>query len=169
MDESPYMTDRSWDARNLPMPPETMQALQRFLMESLLVAALIHSYHVDALRDPQLRMDPALERFNLIEVNELHHQIAALGASLRLQQGDPRAMNSLGYNLAGFLENRQAALQASRNLSPRTRQNPNVQRLMPLVQQSNQMVQQNLPVLTQAIQASGVSATPGPLLIGRPH
>lgn len=150
-------------------PALPLQAVEQFLIQSLPLAAVAHSFHVDAMRDPRLHRDPAIDEFNLIELNELHHQVAALGALLRMQQGDASALASLGYNLAGFLENREAALRAGPRLPPTALQNPAMRQVMALIQQTNQMIQQYMPAIMQTIQASGVTDTPGPLLIGRPE
>ncbi len=142
--------------------------VQRFLSEALPVAAVAHSFHVDALADPAVVQDPQYQRFNLIELNELHHQIAAVGALMRLQMGDPTALRSLGMNLVGFIQNRQAALQVAQNFSPTVMANPANQAMMSLVQQSNQQVMQNWPVLLQTLSASQ-PPTPGPLLVRQPY
>ncbi|MFZ5817318.1 MAG: hypothetical protein ACOY93_18805 [Bacillota bacterium] len=144
-----------------------VQAVERFLMESLPVAAVAHSYHVDALRNPAIQADPVFQRFSLIELNELHHQIAAVGSLLRLQAGDPRAAESLAHNLAGFVQNRQAALRLVPQFSPLVRQNRALRNMMALTQRSNQQVAQNWPVISRTLAAAAAPA-PGPLLVGRP-
>jgi predicted RNase H-like nuclease len=141
--------------------------VQRFLMEALPVAAIAHSFHVDALADPALQSDSQYQRFSLIELNELHHQIAALGALMRLQMGDPTALRSLGMNLVGFIQNRQAALQVAQGFSPAIMANHANQVMMSLLQQSNQQVTQNWPVLAQTLTAMQAPA-PGPLMVGKP-
>lgn len=144
-----------------------LAAIQQFLTEGLPLTALAHSFHVDALLDPSIRANPVFQQFSLVELNELHHLIAAQGALLRIQLGDPGGLRSLGVNLAGFLQNRQAGLQLSAALPPAVRQNPAVQATLSLIQQTQQQVVQNLPIISQAIAVSGAPA-PGPLLIGRP-
>lgn len=150
------------------MPARTrlpMAELERFMMEGLPVAAVAHSFHVDALMDPRVQADPAFQQFSMIELNELHHQVAALGAHIRHQIGDPTAMQSLGMNLAGFVQNRQAALQMVPQFSPATMQNPAVQVMMGLTEVSNEQIAQNWPVLTRAMGATRAPA-PGPMLVG---
>lgn len=142
--------------------------VQRFLFEALPVAAIAHSYHVDALADPVVQQDPQYQRFSLIELNELHHQVAALGALMRLQMGDQTALRNLGMNLVGFIQNRQAALQVAQNFSPSVLANPANQVLMGLVQQSNQQVAQNWPVLMQTLSATQ-PPVPGPLMVRQPQ
>lgn len=139
-------------------------ALYRFAMEAMPVAAVAHSYHIDALMDPRLQDDPAFQEFSEIELNELHHQVSTLGALLRHNMGDPTALNSLGVNLAGFLENRRAALAVSRRFSPEVRANPAVQEMMRLTELSNAQVAANLPVIEQAL-AAAQSEDPGALLV----
>lgn len=152
-----------------PAPARTrlpMAELERFMMEGLPVAAIAHSFHVEALTDPRVQADPAFQQFSMIELNELHHQVAALGAHLRHMMGDPTAMQSLGLNLAGFLQNRQTAMQMVPRFAPTTVQNPAVQVMMGLTEVSNEQVAQNWPVLTQALAATR-APVPGPMLVGR--
>lgn len=161
---SPAIYGTGWRGRPAPPPAQVPQELVRFLNESMPMGAIAHSHHVDALADPAIGKEPTFQRFSLIELNELHHQVAALGAVLRMQQGDPTAFKSLGYNLAGFLQNRAAALEAARNLPEAVKQNPHVRRMMALIQQSNQRVQQMMPLLQEVIRRSGATG-PGPLLV----
>jgi len=148
-----------------PMP---WRAMVQFMSEGLPVAAVAHSYHVDALTDPQLREDPTFQEFSLIELNELHHQIGAMGAMIRLSQGDPSALRSLGTNLAGFLQNREAALATAAQFPPAVAENPAVQQVMRLTELSNQQIVQNWPVLQQALTMAAGPA-PGPLLVAPHH
>ncbi|MFZ5825789.1 MAG: hypothetical protein ACOY94_15940 [Bacillota bacterium] len=141
-----------------------LAAMERFLLESLPVAAVAHSYHVEALRNPILQRDPAYQRFSLIELNELHHQIAAYGDLIRMQQGDPTAADNLAFNLAGFLQNRQAAMRMLPQLSPAARSHPAMQRVMGLMQVSNQQVAGNNQLLNQTF-AMTDAPVPGPLLV----
>lgn len=136
-------------------------------MNSMPLAAVAHSFHVDALHDPKLQDDPAFQRFSLIELNELHHQVAAMGSLLRMQMGDRSALQSLGANLMGFLANRQLGLQAAQQLPASVRQDPRVMTVMQLTEMSNQQVAQYMPVLAQTVQMSG-APTMMPLLVGRP-
>lgn len=138
--------------------------VERFLLEGMPVAAIAHSFHVDALADPALRRDPLFQRFSVIELNELHHQVAALGAIQRLKMGDQTALTSLGLNLAGFLQNRQAALALAQQFRPAVLQHPALRAMFSLVQQSNQQIAANWPVVQQAILATGAPA-PGPMLV----
>jgi len=144
-----------------------LQEIQQFLLSATPVAAVAHSHHVDALSNPTLRADPTFQQFSLAELNELHHQVAALGSLLRLQMGDAGAARSLGYNLAGFLQNRQIGLQLGQRLSPTARNNPSVQALMQLTQVSNQQIAANQNVLNRTLAATGAAA-PGPLLVRDP-
>ncbi len=144
------------------------EGVTEFMVDALPVAAVAHSHHIDALADPRLQQNPEFQRFSLIELNELHHQIGAMGALMRLSQGDTAALRSLGTNLAGFLQNRQAAMQVAGRFPPVVTQNPSVQQMMQLTQQSNQQIARNWPVLQQALSASRGPA-PGPLLIGAPR
>lgn len=140
-------------------------ALQQFMNEATPVAAMAHSYHVDALMDPRIDADPVFQEFSLIELNELHHQVAAMGALQRLMMGEPGALQSLGVNLAGFLQNRQAAMSLVPQFPPYVTRNPSVQKMMKLTQQSNKQVAANLPVIQQTLNAAGAPA-PGPMLVG---
>lgn len=140
-------------------------ALERFLNEGMPGAAVAHSYHVDALMDPRVGSDPTFQAFSLIELNELHHQVAAMGALERLKMGEPDALRSLGTNLVGFLQNRQAALSLVPDFPPYVTRNPSVQRMMQLIQQSNQQVAANMPLIQQTLQAADGRA-PGPMLVG---
>lgn len=144
-----------------------LSAVTQFLNSGLPVAAVAHSFHVRALMDPSLRSIPAFQQFSLVELNELHHQIAALGALIRLQQGDSSALTDLGTNLAGFLQNRLIGLQVTQALPAQVLQSPSIQAMMALTNLSNQQVLQNLPVLSQALVTSGAPA-PGPLAVGAP-
>lgn len=138
--------------------------VQRFILESLPGAAVAHSYHVDALLDPMVQTSPAFQRFSLIELNELHHQVAALGALIRLQQGDPTALRALGTNLAGFVQNRLAALRELARVPAAVRSHPDVQRVEALVMESNRELLRQLPTIQQVIRLSG-AVIPGPLLV----
>jgi hypothetical protein len=138
--------------------------VQEFVMESMPVAAVAHSFHVDALSDPRFQSDPNFQMFSLIELNELHHQVAAFGSLLRLQMGDKTALQSLGRNLTGFLANRQLGLQAAQRLPANIRQDPRMMTVMQLTEMSNQQVAKYMPVITQIVQQSGAPAT-GPLLV----
>lgn len=149
-------------------PALPLQALQTFMSEGLPLAAVAHSVHVDALSDPALRQNRQFQRFSEIELNELHHQIAAVGAMLRMQMGDPRAVMSLGINLAGFLQNRMAALAMVAHFPPAVMRHPDVQMLMALVDQSNRQVAANWPVLQSTLAATGAPA-PGPLMVDTPR
>jgi hypothetical protein len=146
--------------------PLPLADLQRFLLESVPLAAIAHSFHVDALADPLIRNDPAFQRYSLIELNELHHQVSALGALLRITMGDPTAWQSLGLNLAGFLQNRMAALTVARSFTPTVLQHPASQVMMQLTQQSNQQIAANWPAMQQTLAVTG-APLPG-LLVG-PH
>lgn len=143
-----------------------MAALRQFMSQSLPVAAIGHSFHADLLLDPRYQCDPSLQQFSRIELNELHHQIAAMGALLRLQRGDQTAAASLGANLAGFLQNRQAALQVMPQISAQIQQDPRMQAMMRQVARSQQQVLQNLPVLSRAVMAT-TTTTPGVMMVGR--
>lgn len=142
--------------------------LMRFMMEGLPVAAIAHSYHVDALVDPRVGSNPQFQEFSLIELNELHHQIAALGSLLRLEIGDPMAQESLGMNLAGFLENRQAALAVASRFPPLVTNNPAVKKMMDLTQVSNEQVEANWPLIQETLAATG-APSPGALLVSPGH
>lgn len=144
-----------------------LRELRRFMMEGLPVAAVAHSYHVEALSDPKVGKDPAFQRFSLVELNELHHQVAALGALLRLQMGDPSAMASLGANLLGFLQNRGLGMYLIEQVPASVRQDPRVQRMLVLTQRSNQQIARHWPLLMRVVTASGASA-PGPMQVACP-
>ena len=138
--------------------------IERFLTEGMPGTAIAHSYHVDALLVPELQADANFQRFSLIELNELHHQIAAMGAILRWHQGDPNAVQDLAVNLAGFLQNRQAAMEASHALGPHVTGNPAVQRVLHLVEQSNRAIERNRPALQQ-FTAMVPTGEPGAMLV----
>lgn len=140
--------------------------VMQFALESLPLAAVAHSYHVDALLDPLLQQDPRYQMYSLIELNELHHQVSVLGSLLRMQMGDPTAAESLGRNLAGFIQNRQAALQVAGTLRPQVLAHPLTRTVLALTEQSNRQVASYWPVLAQTIAATG-AAGPGSLLVGR--
>jgi len=144
-----------------------LRQLCQFMMAGLPVAAMAHSYHVEVLMDPQFRNDPVLQRFSLVELNELHHQVAAMGALMRLERGDPTALSSLGANLQGFLENRQRGMEVMEGLSDAVRQDPRMQQMMALTQVSNQQISQNWPLLMQVVRMAN-GAAPGPLLVNCP-
>lgn len=144
-----------------------LRQLRQFMMAGLPVAATAHSYHVEVLMDPQFRNDPDLQRFSLVELNELHHQVAAMGALMRLECGDPTALASLGANLQGFLENRRRGMELMDGLSSAVRQDSRMQQMMALTQVSNQQISQNWPLLTQVLQMAN-GAAPGPLLVHCP-
>lgn len=133
-------------------------------MESLPLAAVAHSIHVDALADPNLRANPQFQAFSQVELNELHHQIAALGGLLRTMMGDPAGPASLAMNLAAFLQNRALGLQAAQILPPAVLSHPAVRVLMGLTEQSNQQVAAYRPALAPLF-ASIPVASPGPLLV----
>jgi len=147
-------------------PPQQVpvRQLNWFFQQSLPGTAVAHSHHVDALRQPEIRSDPAFQRFTETELHELHHQIAAMGALQRLQMGDRRALESLGYNLARFAARRQSAQQTARQLPASVRSNPDVQQMMRLIRQSNQQIQQYWPYIAQAIAAAGMGTVPQPRL-----
>ena len=144
-----------------------VQRVKTFLTNATPGASVAHSYHVEALAIPTLRADPAFQRFSLVELNELHHFVAALGSINRFEQGDPTALQSLGLNLAGFLENRQLALRLAGALPPAVTQNPLVQMMMNLIHQDQQQVEKQLPLLNRVIAMAGVPS-PGPLLVRCP-
>lgn len=141
--------------------------LRQFMMVGLPVAAMAHSYHVEVLMDPQFRNDPALQHFSLVELNELHHQVAAMGALMRLECGDPTALASLGANLQGFLENRRRGMELMEGLSSAVTQDPRMQQMTALTQISNQQISQHWPVLMQVVRMAN-STAPGPLLVKCP-
>jgi hypothetical protein len=143
-------------------------ALYRFVAESMPVAAIAHSHHADALMDPHLWTNPLFQEFSLIELNELHHQVAVLGTLLRHQMGDPTALASLGMNLAGFLENRQAGLAVASQFPPEITSHPKVQEVMRLTQLSNEQVAANMPVIERTL-ALAESPAPGALLVRPPR
>lgn len=138
--------------------------VERFLMEGMPGTVIAHSYHVEALRDPALQDNPVFQRFSLIELNELHHMIAAMGAIMRWRQGDPTAAEQLAINLAGFLQNRQAAMEVARTFGPRVTGNPAVQRVLHLVEESNRAIERNLAMLQQ-VTALAPAGAPGALLV----
>jgi len=153
------MNRQPWGGSQLPV-----QQLQRFFQQGMPGTAVAHSHHVDALRQPEVRNDPSFQRFTDIELHELHHQIAAMGSLHRVQMGDPRAVDSLGYNLSRFVARRQAALDEVRQFPAAVRNNPDVRRMISLMQQSNRMVRQNWPYISQAIAAAGMGTIPQPRL-----
>ncbi|HYF95885.1 MAG TPA: hypothetical protein VD969_27010 [Symbiobacteriaceae bacterium] len=142
-----------------------LSTLQQFVAQSMPVAAVAHSYHVDALSDPTLRSDARFQQFSLAELNELHHQVALLGNLIRLSQGDQTAAAGLGLNLSGFLQNRMIGLQLAGQLPAAAMQHPSVQRLMALTEMSNQQVTQYLPAIQQTLAATG-ARLPGMLVAG---
>lgn len=133
-------------------------------MEGMPGTAIAHSYHVEALRDPALGSNPTFQRFSLIELNELHHQISAMGAILRWRQGDPAAAEQLAINLAGFLQNRQAAMELARTFGPEVTNNAAMQRVLHLVEESNRMIERNMATLQQ-VTALAPAGAPGALLV----
>ncbi|MEW8979115.1 MAG: hypothetical protein AB2385_11980 [Symbiobacterium sp.] len=141
-----------------------VQPLGRFFQQTLPGTAVAHSHHVDALRLPEVRNNPAFQRFTEIELHELHHQIAAMGALQRLRTGDRRALESLGYNLSRFVARRQAAQEAVRALPAAVRNNADVQRMLRLVRQSNRQIRQYWPYIAQAIAAAGLGTMERPQL-----
>ncbi|WP_374713699.1 hypothetical protein [Symbiobacterium terraclitae] len=158
-----------WSQRGRPrFPPQQapVRQLNWFVQQTLPGTAVAHSYHVDAMRRPELSSDPAFQRFHEIELHELHHQIAAMGALQRLQMGDRRALEGLGYNLSRFAARRQSAMQTARQLSAAVQNDPNVQAMMNLVRQSNRMIRQYWPYIAQAIAAAGMGTVPEPRLDG---
>lgn len=155
---APYPT---WESPTGTLP---LDAMEGFLLQSLPVAAVAHSYHVEALRNPTLQRDPTFQRFSLTELNELHHQVAALGDLIRLQQGDPTAAEALAYNLAGFLQNRQQGMRMVPQLPAAARNHPAMQQVLQLMQVSNQQVTRNSRLLNQTF-AMTQAPVPGPLLV----
>lgn len=133
-------------------------------MESLPVAAIAHSIHVDALADPALNANPQFQAFSLIELNELHHQIAALGGLLRTQMGDPSGPVSLAMNMAGFLENRALGMQAAQRLPANVRRHPAVATVLQLTDLSNQQVATYAPQLAPLMQVLP-AVSPGPMMV----
>lgn len=144
-----------------------VQQVKTFLNNATPGGSVAHSYHVEALTVPGVGTDPAFQKFSLVELNELHHFVAALGSIARFEQGDPTALQSLGLNLAGFLENRQMALRLAASLPPAVTRNPQVQAMLSLIRKDQQQVEQNLPLLNRAIALAGVPS-PGPLLVRCP-
>lgn len=147
-------------------PPQQVpvRQLNWFFQQAMPGTAVAHSHHADAMRQPELRGDPAFQRFNEIELHELHHQIAAMGALQRLQMGDRGALESLGYNLARFAARRQAAQEAARQLPAAVRNDPHIQQMMRLIRQSNRQIQQYWPYIAQTIAAAGMGTVPQPRL-----
>lgn len=143
-------------------PQVPVQQLQRFLQQGMPGTAVAHSYHVDALRQPEVRNDPSFQRFSDTELHELHHQVAALGSLMRLQMGDQNALSGLGYNLARFVARRQEALQTAQQFPAEVRDNPDVRRMMNLVRQSNRQLEQYWPAISQAVSAAGLGTLPRP-------
>lgn len=156
------MPQQPWGQPRLPV-----QQLQRFLNQSMPGAAVAHSYHVDALRQPEVRNDPSFQRFTDTELHELHHQVAALGSLMRVQMGDQNAVNGLGYNLARFVARRQEALQSAQQFPAAVRENAAVGRMMNLIRQSNRQVEQNWPAISQAVSAAGMGTLPRPQFGGQ--
>ncbi len=157
-----YGGQRAWGAAGLPI-----NSLMQFANQGLPVAAMAHSFHVRALLDPTIRSDKTFQKFSLIELNELHHQIAMLGSLLRLAQGDQTAAADLGVNVAGFLQNRSMGLQLAQQLPASITQNPAVMQMMALTDVSQRQVTENLPMLQQVVATTGASA-PGVLVTGDP-
>lgn len=141
--------------------------VKKFLMDGMPLTAIAHSYHVDALLIPDVGGNQAFQHFSLIELNELHHQVAALGAVLRAEKGEQGALHDVALNLSGFLENREAGLKAAPALPSEIQRNPLIQKIMGLIQQTQVQVNQNLPILNRVIALAG-SPSPGPLLVHCP-
>lgn len=135
-----------------------LNELRSFIMQSLPVAAIAHSYHVDALANPNLRSNAAFQRFSEVELNELHHQVALLGALLRLEMGDASAIADIGLNLTAFLQNRQIAGQLAARLPAAIRQDPLVATVLNLVNQSNQQITQSWPTITRTLSVTAAVA-----------
>lgn len=147
------------------LPGAALAEIRQMLFSSIPDTAIAHSYHVEALRDPAFRNNAEFQRFSEVELNELHHQIAALGCLYRLQQGDPNAMSCLATNLQGFLENRRLALQLGQQLPAALRQTPAMQQMFSHIQQTQQAVQRNMPLIQQ-FEAAVQAPSPGPMLVG---
>lgn len=149
----------------VPGPQTALAEIRQLLFRSVPETAMAHSYHVEALLDPALRDNQAFQRFSAVELNELHHQVAALGCLYRLQQGDPQALTCLAANLQGFLDNRQLALQLAAQLPAAVRQNPSFQAMRSLIEQTQQEVQRHMPAI-QRFEASVAAPNPGAMLVG---
>lgn len=147
------------------VPEAVVAELRQLLFSSMPDTAIAHSYHVEALLDPALHNNAEFQRFSEVELNELHHQIAALGCLYRMQQGDPNALACLATNLQGFLENRRLAMQLAQQLPASVRQTRSVQSMIGHIQQTQQAVQRNMPLIQQ-FEAAVRAPSPGPLLVG---
>jgi hypothetical protein len=79
--------------------------------------------------------------------------------------GDQSALTSLGYNLAAFLANRQLGLQTAQQLPAYVRNDPRMQTVTALTEQSQRQVQANLPALMQTVQLTGAAPTAVPMLV----
>lgn len=147
------------------VPEAALAEIRQLLFGSIPDTAVAHSYHVAALMDPAVGQNESFQRFSEVELNELHHQVAALGCLYRMQQGDPTAASCLAANLQGFLDNRQLGLQLAQQLPTRVTQNRNVQMMTRLIGRTQQAVEQHLPTIQSFV--AGVGApSPGPMLVG---
>lgn len=146
-------------------PQAALGQIRQLLFSSIPDTAMAHSYHVQALMDPAFRDNPEFQRFSEAELNELHHQVAALGCLYRMQQGDPQAVTCLAANLQGFLDNRRLSMQLEQQLPAAIRQAPSVQMMMRHIQQTQQAVQRNMPAIQQ-FEAAVQAPNPGPMLVG---
>lgn len=149
------------------VPEGALAEIRQLLFSSIPDTAVAHSFHVAALMNPAIRDNAEFQRFSEVELNELHHQVAALGCLYRMQQGDPEAASCLATNLQGFLDNRLLGLQLAQQLPAQITQNPNVQTMTRLVGQTQQAVQQHMPAI-QSFVAAVRAPNPGPMLVGGP-
>ncbi|MHB9146604.1 MAG: hypothetical protein ACYC5Y_14895 [Symbiobacteriia bacterium] len=141
--------------------------LKQFLQAGMPLTEMAHSYHVEALLKPGIGDNAAFQHASLVEINELHHQIAAMGAILRAEQGDPTALRDVGVNIAGFIENRRLGLQLAQALPASVKNDPAYQKMDRLIQETQRQNEKNMALLQQAV-ALGGNLTPGPLLITGP-
>lgn len=131
--------------------------LNRFVADSLPIAALVHSYLVELRWEPRLRGVPSLEEFSDNALHELHHLTALRGALLRLDRGDPTAWSSVGLNLARLLHRRQITMERAARLPAAVRQDPRGRFMLSLIDQGNRQLQRYLPIILQTIRATGWS------------
>jgi hypothetical protein len=139
---------------NLPWQGIPTEELRNFLHQSLPSAAILHSYLVRVRWDPALKEIPPMAQFSENVIHELHHQMGLWGAILRLNMGDPTAVDDVGLNLARFIHRRQAAMALVAQFPLEVRQNPQVRAVLSAINESNAEVEAYWPLLRQTLAAT---------------
>lgn len=70
------------------LSPMQLQQLLQMIESSMPAQEVLHALHVEALKDPDLRDHPAMQRFTDVELHGLHSQVAAAGIIRRILSGD---------------------------------------------------------------------------------